>query len=49
MLKGLSIQAEDNYVLHTAIVLRGEQITNQDAKVAGGIMQFVTRKENVSK
>ena len=49
MLKGLSIQAEDNYVLNTAIVLRGEQITNQDAKVAGAIMQFVTRMENVSK
>ena len=49
MLKSLPVQAYDSYALHTSIVQKEEQITNGDAKAAGDIKKFATRKKDVLK
>lgn len=49
MLKSLPVQAHDSYALHTSIVQKEEQITNGDAKAAGDIKKFATRKKDVLK
>ena len=38
--KGLSMQAQNRNMLHTAIDQRGEQTINRDAKTTGGIKSF---------
>lgn len=49
MLKSLPVQAHDSYAFHTSIVQKEEQITNGDAKAAGDIKKFATRKKDVLK
>ena len=47
--KGLSVQAQDRYKLHTAIDQRGEQSINRDAKTTGGIKSFAVDNTSVLK
>ena len=35
--QGLNVQAQDKYLLITAVDQRGKQTTNRDVKTAGGI------------
>ena len=47
--KGISVRARDQYKLRTAIVQRGEQSINRDAKTTGGIKSFAVDNTSVLK
>ena len=47
--KGLSVQAQERYPLHTAIDQRGEQTLNKDAKSVTGIEIFASNEYSVLK
>ena len=46
---GLSVQAQEQYPMRTAVDQRGEQTINRDAKTAGGIKAFSTNSSSVLK
>ena len=46
---GLSVQAQSNYPLRTAIDQRGEQTINCAAKTSGGITQFASKSSSILK
>lgn len=46
---GFSVQAQDRYLLRTAVDQRGEQTINRDAKTAGGIKFFANDSKSVLK
>ena len=46
---GLSVQAQSNYPLRTAIDQRGEQTINCAAKTSGGITQFASKASSILK
>ena len=45
----LSVQAQGQYNLRTAVDQRGEQVLNKDAKTVGGIKEFSEDNNAVTK
>ena len=48
-LKGLSIQAQDRYLLWTALEQRGEQTVNRDGKTSGGVRNVASSSSSALK